>query len=82
MAGMDVLLERAVKMLFSQLPPETVENVVKLAQIGIELKAQLDRIEAAQAEQRSLLVALVEALQPRTNDHERPALPGRNSESH
>lgn len=43
------LLERAVKMLIDRMPQTSIDQVAKVAQAGIELKSQLDRIEAQQA---------------------------------
>lgn len=45
MAGIDMLLESAVKLILSRLPPETIARVDELAKSGLALKDQLDRIE-------------------------------------
>lgn len=76
MAGMDMILQQAVNLLIAKLPPEAIEKVGQLAQTGIELKEQLDRIEAGQKQTVLVLLALVELLKTlRTEkgiDHERP----------
>lgn len=46
MSGMDMMLQNALRLLLANLPPEVRDNLAKTAQAGVELKGQLDRIEA------------------------------------
>lgn len=72
MAGMDMVIENAVKLLMARLPPETTDQLVNLARTGVGLKEQLDRIEQGQAETKTILLALIEAikgLQPKGLAH-------------
>ena len=78
MSAMEIMFQRAIELVLSQLPPETKENVANLAKSGLQLKEQLDRMEQAQAVQtalgvelRTLFIALIERLpkQERNNGH-------------
>lgn len=89
MLGMDMMMRSALNLLvtrlpdiLAQLPPELVQDIGQLAQTGVGLQQQLNRIEAKQDvlegkvdELRVLLRALVDQLTPRSNGHHviRPA---------
>lgn len=87
MAGMDMLMENALKLLMQRIPKEHIDKVASLAQIGIELDGKLNglagevvalRNEVAQVaiRQQELLIlfqALVAHMQPKEHGHERSA---------
>jgi hypothetical protein len=45
MANMDLLLENALRLVIAKLPPEVFDKLAIMAKSGVDLKAQLDRIE-------------------------------------
>lgn len=47
MSAMEKVFENAVKLIAQNIPKETLDRLAILAQTGVGLKEQLDRIEAA-----------------------------------
>lgn len=75
MSGLDMMMDSALKLLIAKLPPEVMGHIATLAQTGVGLKAQLDRLEAeivelknGQRELIQLFASLVNQLQPEKRD--------------
>lgn len=74
MGATDFLLQNAVELILSKLPPEVHANIATVAQSGVGLAAQLNRIEerlaVIEAHQRelALLFASLATRQPLAED--------------
>jgi hypothetical protein len=75
MAGVDMLMESALKLLVSRIPQEHIDKLANVAQIAIDLDAKLNlllaqhtALDQGQRELRTLLVALVQQLSKGNDD--------------